>query len=108
MKTNQTNQTVGYGTGATEITIDKYVVDDIDADINALAERIGYIIGYMGDDMQVIDEMQSKYLDVVSDEIGIIKKELEDLLEATMKVAVNNEAIYNAFLEGDRKQKEGL
>lgn len=108
MKTNQTNRTVGYGTGATEITIDKYVVDDIDTDINALAERIGYIIGYMGDDMQVIDEMQSKYLDVVSDEMGIIKKELEDLLEATMKVAVNNEAIYNAFLEGDRKQKEGL
>lgn len=108
MKINETSRQVGYGTGTTEIVIDEYIVDNIDADINTLAEKIDYIISYMHEDMQTIDDMQSKYLDVVSDEIGIIKGELEDLLEATYMAAANNTEIYEVFLEGDRKQKEGI
>lgn len=51
--------------------------------------------------MKTIDEMDSKYLDVVSEECTIIRKELDEILEGIQQAAQNNQKIAASFKDTD-------
>lgn len=99
-----TERTASYGAGATKIQVDEYVVEDIDTELGVLGENITELISILYNDMKTIDDMDSKYLDVVSDECTIIKNELDDMLDGIEKAAANNQNIADSFINTDIAQ----
>lgn len=98
----------GTNTAGQTISTDRFMVDNVDEELANIITMLEEIVSELYSDMDSIDSMQSKYLDVVSDEVTIIKNELEDLISAVVLAATNNSDIYEAFKDADFDTVKGL
>lgn len=99
---------VGYGAGSTVITVEKYVVDDIDAELRHIIRLILEIYEEIYEDVKVIDDMQSKFLDVICDEVTKVRDALDDLTEMVESLKISNIDIYNQIMALDKEIRSQL
>lgn len=96
-------RTVGYGAGATVIEVEKYIVDDIDSELKEIVEIILEVYEEVYEDIKKIDDMQSKYLDVVCEEVTNVREALDELSEMVETLKENNFVLYNQVMELDKE-----
>lgn len=103
-----TERTVGYGTGSTVISVEEYVVDDIDSELKQIITLILEIYEEIYEDVKVIDDMQSKFLDVICDEVTKVRDALDDLVEMVESLKISNIDIYNQIMALDKEIRSQL
>ncbi len=87
------------------IDVDELFTEDISEYYARVIKLMTEVHEEIYEDMKVIDDMQSKYLDVVCDEITYVRDALEELSDLAQKHKNNAEQIYQRFAELDNSRK---
>lgn len=87
------------------INTDIYMVDDIDDLLLDVMNLIEEINDEVYEDMQTIDDMQSKFLDVKCDEISEVRSALDSISDMVKLNKENNTKIYQELSSLDAKSR---
>lgn len=96
-------RTVSYGGTTTVIEVEEYVVDDIDVELKEIETIIIEVYEEIYEDVEKIDNMQSKFLDVACDEVTKVREALDELSEMVGTLKANNSVVYNQIMELDKE-----